>query len=79
MHVYIPKAKDGLDELLQALKSTSMQQIRSNLVKPGNCEKVDLSIPKFKIQTELKLVEPLKKVKTTNLSNALAHVSHKNC
>ena len=64
MHVYIPKAHDGLDEVLQALKSTSMERIRENLVKPGTCEKVELSLAKFKIQSELKLVDPLRKVKS---------------
>ena len=63
MLIYVPKAKDGLKDFLLALKNTSMEQIRAQIQKPGNCEKLQLSLPKFRIQSELKLVEPLKKVK----------------
>ena len=62
MHVYIPKGKDGIHGLLHTLKNTSMHQIQGNIQEPGNCQKVRLSLPKFKIQSELNLVEPLKQV-----------------
>ena len=70
MHVYVPKEKSGLNDLLNSLKNTSMDQIRGRLTKPGNCEEVNLSLPKFKIESELKLLEPLKQVIIIPLSKA---------
>ena len=63
MYVYVPKQKGRLDHLIHALKNSSMDQIRAQIQRPGNCEEVQLSLPRFNIQSELKLVEPLKKVK----------------
>ena len=65
MHVYVPKGIDGLDDLLQALKNASVDQIRQKIRPCGNCETVRLSLPKFTIQSDLKLMEPLKQVKST--------------
>lgn len=63
MHVYIPKEAGGLDDFLLVLKNTSMDQIRGHIREPGNCEMVQLSLPKFKTESELKLMEALKQVK----------------
>ena len=47
-----------------------MEEIRSNLKAPGLCEKVRLTLPKFKIRSELPLVEPLKRVSPNSRSSA---------
>ena len=69
MRVYVPKEKDGLDTFLQALKNKSVDHLRGQIKRPGNCEKLRLSLPKFKIQSDLDLVEPLKKVKSLRSCN----------
>ena len=62
MYVYVPKIITGLENFLQALKGKSMEQIREKIRAPENCEKVRLSLPKFKIQSDPKLMQPLKEV-----------------
>ena len=62
LHVYVPRESNGLDSFLQALKNTSIDQIWGQIRKPGNCEKVHLSLPKFKIESEVRLFKPLKQV-----------------
>ena len=71
MHVIIPKQTFGLARVLKALKYTTMDGIRKNIKWPGNCEKVKLHLPKFRIESTLDLVQPLLQVRPNGPCYAL--------
>ena len=62
MCIYLPKQMDGLEGFLDALQNATIAQIWSKIRQSENCEKVRLALPKFKIESEFLLVEPLRKV-----------------
>ena len=64
MHVLIPKENQTLNGLRRALKITNMDAIRKNIRNAGNCDKVRLYLPKFKIESTHDLVQPLQKVRS---------------
>ena len=69
MQVFIPNRKDGLDTLIRGLNSTTLGELKKDIITPGNCEEVRLSLPKFKIESTLNLVQPLQQVSSmTNIS-----------
>ena len=62
MQVFIPKETSGLATLLRNLKSIGVNEIKEDLKRPGNCEKVRLHLPKFKIESTMNLAQPLQNV-----------------
>ena len=60
MHVYIPHAIDGLDAFLRAYEQNS--PVIESMVKASLTATCALRLPKFKIESNLNLKEPLKQV-----------------
>lgn len=58
MFIILPNKRDGLPQLETRLKEIDMQDLSKNMYK----SEVDVSIPKFKIEFEVSLVDALKKV-----------------
>ena len=63
MQVIIPEQDIELVELLKSQKSTNAEFIRKSVRPPGLCENVKLQLPKFKIESTIKLDEALKQVR----------------
>ena len=72
MHLFIPQAIDGLDAFLRAFENGATERVTPTTQSvletipsrgtAGACG-LELSLPKFKIQSTLNLSEPLKKVR----------------
>ena len=60
MQVIIPNPGRTLKGLLRALKSTSVEFLRKNMKEPGDCDKVHLYLPKFKIEATFPVGERLR-------------------
>ena len=63
LQVFIPNDIDGLEDFLRALQSTELNEILRKIRKTDHCDSVDLRLPKFKIESTLNLVGPLKQVR----------------
>ena len=68
MHVFIPNDIEGLESFLQALKNTNLSEIQSKIRETDTCNSFNLRLPKFKIESTLNLVDPLKQVSFVNSS-----------
>ena len=62
MYVYVPAQKDGLELLQKGLGNSTMDHIRAKIEPEKACREVRLYLPKFKTESKLELVDPLKKV-----------------
>lgn len=63
MQVFIPFGTRGLEAFLQDFQNTTMAEIQSKICQIGRCEELQFGLPKFKIESTLKLEEPLQKVR----------------
>ena len=63
MQVFIPTEIEGLEGLLQAMRTTQLNKILSKIRETGPCDSLSLHLPKFKIESTFNLAEPLKQVR----------------
>lgn len=59
MVIVVPDEVDGLGQIIKNLESFNSARLESS----RRCRKVKLYLPKFKIESEIDLKEPLRKVK----------------
>ncbi|XP_044012937.1 antichymotrypsin-2-like [Aphidius gifuensis] len=63
MMVILPEEQSGVDHVLRNLHNVKVKNIMRDTEKTN----LDVSIPKFKIETETNLIEPMKKLGMTDM------------
>ena len=59
MIIYVPKHRTGLSKIEEGLKQLSPSQVLGQM---STSDTVQVYLPRFKIESTISLVEPLKKV-----------------
>lgn len=71
MMIILPEEQSGVDNVLRDLHNIKIK----NIIRDSEKSSLAVSIPKFKIETETNLVEPMKKLGMTDMFLSSANFS----